>query len=54
MTSKSHVVIWVEDASDILSQVAIKYGLYVVPVIDWKWGEKREMLEVEPPQRLKH
>ena len=42
MTSESHVVIWVEDASDVLSQVAIKHGPYVVPVIDWKWGEKRE------------
>ena len=43
MTSESHVVIWVEDASDVLSQVAIKHGPYVVPVIDWRGGEKREM-----------
>ena len=34
----AHVVIRIEDASDVLCQVAIQHSLNVVPVVDWVRG----------------
>ena len=32
----SYIVIGIEDSSDILSQIAIEYSLYVVPMVNWR------------------